>query len=133
WSQLDLLATGLMNLATSQELAGQDEDAEKSHFESIEILRELTLEHPELRALQFAQAQTLTDTGRFLKGRGRRAEAKPLMVEAVAIQRRLVAGSPTVVLYGSELGRALENLAKLTRDLGQMTEAEIYSREGLGL
>ncbi len=53
------------------------------------------------------------------------------MVEAADIQRRLVAANPTVVLYGSELGRALENLAKLARDLGQMTEAEKYSREGL--
>ena len=62
--------------------------------------------------------------GEVLKKTGHHAEAEQAYRQAIALQEKLVAESPSVPQYRSDLASNYANLGNLLRDLGRRAEAE---------
>jgi tetratricopeptide (TPR) repeat protein len=117
------LAQFLYNRAGSQYQLAQKLESEQSYRQSLDYWEGLAKEFPEKSEYESRVGATLNNIAMVIKGEGRSAEARDLLVRAESHQRRAIDVRPTYEFARTFLINHLDNLVDLHASLGEYQEA----------
>jgi tetratricopeptide (TPR) repeat protein len=99
--------------------------------DALEFYRNFARQAPDDPEIQSESSRAYRRLARTYNGLRRGEEAKRLIQEAIAIQRKLIAASPAVVAYRSGLAETLTDLGLIDYGQGQVVEAAEAAQNAL--
>jgi serine/threonine-protein kinase len=126
----EIRAEGMFRVAVLRQKLGQKEEVVAEYEEAIELLKKLVARFPNYRQNLAACHNNLASLFRDL---GRLPDAESAFRQALTIEAKLAAESPSLPQYRQTVARCHNNLGRILADQNRCPEAEAEYRHALAI